>query len=296
VADPPRILVLMLYAGENELERSLASLRAQTHSRWEHRLFDNLPNKEAHEALQREVMARSAEFDLFVKLDADMVLRGPDALARIAELFRAHPGTDHARTVVHDWFSDSLIMGLHIWSNRVRWEPSDERLFVDTAPVCPGHRLTVESDPAPFAEHCPDPSPHQAFFFGVHRALKALQRERPPRRFSYGLSRGQWRILRGTWEHFRRSGDVRLALAVQGAELVFSGRIDASRIDDKQGAQRALFEGVAGLSARELERRLAPRWDPAHGAQLRYHLQVTPRRIASLPFEVWRKLRYGATS
>lgn len=292
----PRILVLTLYAGEEEFERSSESLRAQSHTRWERKIFEFLPNKEAHEALQDEVTRRSGEFDLFLKLDADMVFRDRDALERIVDLFHAHPGTDHARTAVHDWFCDSLVMGLHIWSNRVHWEPSHERLFVDTEPSYPGRRLTLWSDPAPFVDHCPDPGPHQAFHFGVHRALKALQRERPLRHFSYGLSRVQWRILRGTWAHFRRSGDARLALAVMGAELVLSGRIAEREIADKREAQRELCEEFAVLSAEELARRLAPRWDRTRGAPLSYFARVTPKRIASLPLEVWRKLRHSETS
>ena len=292
----PRILVLTLYSGENELERGRESLRAQTLTSWEQRTFSHLPNKEAHEALQAEVMARAGDFDLFLKLDADMVLRHPDALAQVAELFRRHPDTDHLRAVVHDWFCDAPIIGVHVWSSRVRFPASDERLFVDTPPVYPGRRLTLETPPAPFVDHCPDPSPHQAFFFGVHRALKALQAERPIRRFSYGLSRGQWQILRGTWRHFRRSGDRRLALAVMGAELVLSGRIRQTEVQAKQGAWTELFRDFAELPGAELERLLAPRWDRASGAPLRYFAQVTPRRIASLPLEVWRKLRDGATS
>jgi hypothetical protein len=296
VTDPPRILVLTLYTGEREFERSLDSLRVQTCTSWEHKVFEFLPNKAAHEALQREVTRRSDDFDLFVKLDADMVFRERHALERIAELFRAQPDVDHTRSVVRDWFSDSLVMGLHIWSNRVRWEPSDERLFVDTAPVYPGRRLTLWSAPAPFVDHSPDPAPQQAFHFGVHRALKALQRERPLRRFSYGLSRGQWQILRGTWAHFRRSGDPRLALAVMGAELVLTGRIAELEIADKRDTRRELYEEFAALSADELARRLAPRWDRTRGAPLSYFARVTPRRVASLPLEVWRKLRYGETS
>ncbi len=294
--DPPRILVLTLYTGEREFERSTASLRAQTLSSWERRVIEFLPNKAAHEALQHEVMRRRGEFDLFVKLDADMVFRRPDALDGIAELFRAHPDADHARTAVHDWFSDSLVMGLHVWTSRVRWEPSDERLFVDTAPVYPGRRLTLWSEPAPFVDHCPDPTPQQALYFGVHRALKALQRGRPVRRFSYGLSRGQWQILRRTWQHFRRSGDRRLGLAVMGAELVLSGRIREVAIADKRDSADVLCDELASLDAGELARRLGPRWDRALGAPLSYLARVTPRRIASLPLEVWRKLRDGQTS
>lgn len=291
----PRALVLTLHSGEQEYERAVASLRRQTFTRFEHRVFENLPNKEAHEALQHAVMESGADFDVFLKLDADMVLRSDDALERIVALFREHPGVDHVRSVVHDWFSDSLIMGLHAWSNRVRWESSDERLFVDTHPVFPGEKLSLWSDPAPFAEHCPDPSPHQAFHFGRHRALKALQSDRGPATFSYGLAIGQWRILRGTWEHFRRSGDPRLGLAMMGADAVLCQRVGEAHVTDKRDDARALFEACADLSADELSVRLAPRWGRWLGAPLRYALRIAPRALVAAPREVAQSL-FGASS
>ena len=104
MADRPRVLVLTLFSGEQEYEEAVAALERQSFRGFDHRVFEHLPNKEAHEALQRAVMESAADYDLFLKLDADMVFRSGDALAQIVELFRARPEVDHARTVVHDWF------------------------------------------------------------------------------------------------------------------------------------------------------------------------------------------------
>ncbi len=292
----PRVLVLTLYSGEQELEQGRASLRAQSLGSWEQRVFEFLPNKRAHQALQREVMASLSDFDLFLKLDADMVLRDARALERLVAFFRADPRLDHLSTAVHDWFSDSLIMGLHLWSSRVRFETSDERLFVDEHPVYPGLRQILMSEPAPFASHCPDPSPHQAFFFGLHRALKALQRERTVSRFSIGLSRGQWQILQRTWDHFLRSGDRRLGLAIWGADQVLRGRVSEAGVEQKRDAYAVLLAESEALDAAALRAQLGPRWGPTGGAARDYWSRVAPRAAAALPLEVWRKLRTGSTS
>jgi len=286
-----RVLVLTLRTDEQEFERSLASLRAQDYGEWDHRVFTGLPNREAHQALQREIMQRAGEYALFVKLDADMVFNRDSALGEIVGLFRDAPEADHARCVVHDWFSDSLIMGLHVYSSRVRWEESDEPLFVDTRPHYPGRRLSLWSAPAPFVDHCPDPSPRQSFFFGVHRALKALQPERGATRFAYGLAAGQWKILRGTWRHFLRSRDRRLALAVAGADAVLDRRIAADRVEDKQGAFQEHFDACASLDADALERRLAPSWGRWSGAPLRYAARIAPRALVAIPLELTRARR-----
>jgi hypothetical protein len=222
-----------------------------------------------------------------------MVFTRESALREIVGLFRDNPEADHARTVVHDWFSDSLIMGLHVYSSRVRWESSDEPLFVDTLPEFPGCEVSLWSAPAPFVDHCPDPSPRQAFFFGVHRAVKAIQPGRGATRFAYGLAAGQWRILRDTWRNFLRRRDPRLALAVMGADSVLCRRIDTDRVRDKQGAFQEHFDACARLDADALERRLAPSWNRWSGAPLRYAARIAPRALVAIPLELARARRSG---
>jgi hypothetical protein len=293
MADAPRVLVLTLRSDEQEFERSVASLRAQDYTEWDHRVFESLANREAHQALQREIMQRAGEYELFVKLDADMVFNRSSALGELVALFRETPDADHARCVVHDWFSDSMIMGLHVYSSRVRWGANDETLFVDTLPEFPGRQRSLWSAPAPFVDHCPDPSPRQAFFFGIHRALKAIQPDRGPSRFAYGLAAGQWRILRGTWRHFLRSRDPRLALAIMGADAVLRRSIEVDHVKEKQGAFQEHFDACAGLDADALERRLAPSWNAWSGAGLRYASRIGARALVAIPLELARARRRG---
>jgi hypothetical protein len=256
----PRVLVGTLYAGENELDLCRESLRAQSHTCWEQRILQDLPNREAHLCLYRTFMEAAQEFDLFLKLDADMVLRQPDSLARLVEVFRDRPALDHLETDVQDWFSATPILGIHAFSNRVAWQEPADALFVDLPPGYPGCKLELRGQVAPLVDHCPDPSPEQAFSFGVHRALKTVQRDREADDFRPRRSLMQLGILCRTWEHFVRAGDRRLGLALWGAEQVFDGHIPFDTLVEKRDAVGPWFEAAARLDADALYRRLAPRW------------------------------------
>ena len=158
----PRTLVSTLYCGENEFEALKESLQAQTYSHWEHVVYKNLPNKEAHDRLYRTFMEQQDDFDLFLKLDADMVFRSSEGLRRIVDLFQETDQLDHLTLAVRDWYSDSLIEGLHTFSDRARWETGEESRFVDPSPIIPGQHQKLWSNPAPVVDHSPDPSPRQA--------------------------------------------------------------------------------------------------------------------------------------
>jgi hypothetical protein len=225
-----RILVGTLYSAENEFEHSKRSLQRQTHTDWEQVVFKHLPNKEAHDRLYRTFMERADDFDLFLKLDADMVFRSERSLQTLVELFESYSELDHALLAVRDWASDSLIMGLHAYSSRAVWTTSGEELFVDHSPSVPGKRLSTKGPPAPLVDHSPDPSPFQAFRFGVHRALKVVQRDRST--LSLFRSRMQWNLLNHVRRRFSETGHRRLCLIVAGAEEVFAGRVTRSEYDD----------------------------------------------------------------
>ena len=246
-----RVLVGTLYTGENEFEQSKRSLQRQTHENWEQVVFEHLPNKEAHDRLYRTFMERADEFDLFVKFDADMVFRSRTSLRTLVELFEAHPELDDALLAVRDWASDSLIMGLHAYSDRAVWTPSGDELFVDHSPSVPGKRLSTKGPPAPLVDHSPDPSPFQAFRFGVHRALKVVQRDRST--LSLFRSRMQWNLLNDVRRRFAETGHRRFGLIVAGAEEVFARRATRSEYDDAGDELRERYrQGYADVSSNEL--------------------------------------------
>lgn len=256
--EPARILVGTMYRGESAFEACRRSVLEQTHPEVEQRVVEGLPNREAHETLYRSFMEAADAYDLFVKLDADMVLRGADALAEVARYFRRRPGLDHAIFAVRDWLSGELIEGLHVFTGRARWTFPDEDLFVDPGPDAPGGSATVWEAPAPLADHLPEPEPYEAFRFGVHRGLKLRQAGR--RRVRFGQFLLQRRVLAGCWRRFAATGDRRPGLAVLGAELVLRGELGPEHYGDDETAMRLRFRAEDDAEAPELRDRLAPAW------------------------------------
>jgi hypothetical protein len=209
----------MLFSGENERPEAVASLQGQSLESWRMFGVDYLPNKQAHDRLFETFMQHSDSCDFFLKLDADMVLRGGGALQTIADAFDADPSLSALLYDVHDWYSDYLIPGLTTFRSSVKWGPNPDELMVDHMPQMQGRALRIQGPPAPLAVHCPNPSPLQAFRYGLHRAVKMLQHDRPP------ASREPKRLgvhliaLNATWEAYRHKGDRRRLLAVAGAEF-----------------------------------------------------------------------------
>ena len=169
----PRIFVGTLACGEAERAECLAAVAAQTGVSITHTVIENLPELEAHNALWDAWELAKARHDLFVKIDADTVLTRPTALEEITALFTDEAVTG-AQILLHDFFTDGLIAGLNAFSRAVTFRRATDRLWTDR--VDGGHRVVLKGEPvrhlAPIGWHCRAPHPHQAFHFGLHRALK----------------------------------------------------------------------------------------------------------------------------
>ena len=255
----PRVLVLTLSTDEPQLERCVDSVRAQKQVTLEHRIISGLGNAEAHRELYATIESRASEFDVFVKVDADMVLAGDAVLGVIAGMFRRDPELDHVQLAIDDFYTDEPIMGVHAFSPRASWPRTDEQLFVDASPLIPGRRAVLWKPPVPIAVHSPDPSPWQAFRFGVHRASKAFQHGRS--RFRGSQAREQWRTLTRTWDAFLRHGDAERGLTTYAADLVWRNAIEL----DEDGYRGEIVDGEywsAPKEPDELRAMLEQRWRP----------------------------------
>lgn len=173
--DAPKALVLTLYCGEAEYEACKASVTRQVNVETEHVYFEWLPNSEAHEAVYRTIMERSDQFDVFLKLDADMVLVHENAIRDVYEIMLEVPETDHLSMPVYDLPSGTFLMGFHLFSRRAGWTFPLDPLFPDRNPDVPGIQRIDDSLQRRIVDHMPSPSPCQAFALGVHRASKIAQ-------------------------------------------------------------------------------------------------------------------------
>lgn len=243
------ILAGIMYCIENEYDDAIWSLGRQSFKDTDYFSVENLPNKEAHDTLYSHFMANADKYDLFLKLDADMVLCRTDFLSNVAQVMQKNSQIDDLEIGVHDFFTDRLIYGLHIYRNTVQWYISDETIFVDT-----GARIRQKVQDmkvlAPAAWHCPNPSPFQAFHFGIHKAIKVCQTDIAEVRAAFRQSHiGNIRRL---YAQYLLRRDRRLGLAVAGAFYGLINRCGSSYADFNNADLLNAYESFQVLAAEDL--------------------------------------------
>jgi hypothetical protein len=223
-----RILVGTLYTIENEIGECLAALHRQTYPAYDHFIVEGLPDRDAHDALYGRFMKLADDYDLFLKLDADMVIENEFLFEQIVGVFRSNNHIDMFTIPVYDYFSRQFILGLHTFRNTVTWQLRDD-VFTDKHNV---HRTRIFVDQGPLtpaAIHCPNPSPFQSFHLGIHRGVKirvALQR--PVQLRNYLLTHVS--SIDYTWKNFLREEDTNLGFASLAAELSIQGQFTEKHI------------------------------------------------------------------
>lgn len=267
-----RVLVVTLHTDEPQFDWCRASVADQTNVDVEHVTLSGLSNVEAHRRCYELIQLRAAWFDFAVKLDADMVLASDTVLNAIGRLMDRSPGVDHLSFAVDDFFTAGPLMGLQVFSPRVSWQLDDEELFVDPSPQIPGRRMDLWQPGFRVAAHAPEPSSLQAFRFGVHRALKAVQPCRDRVRGSQAVE--QWRILMATWNAFESGRDHRRGTAISGAEAVLSGALDGSVGYRCEAVSRALSCVPDGVE--DLRSQLRPGWERMWRRNLRRFRRLGP--------------------
>jgi len=147
-----------------------------------------------------------------------------------------------------------LIFGLHAYRNTVRWPKTDENLFVDACPlVTPAESIQDDRELAPAAWHCPDPSPFQAFHYGVQKAVKLVQPDRENKLTGY--LHFYWRVINRLHTVFYRTQDIRIGFAALGAEIGLRGGISPAQLSYSDPRLRDFFEHhLADLSLSAVRR------------------------------------------
>ena len=248
-----KILVGVMHCIENEFEQCLAAIDRQTHPAYDRFVLSQLPNKEAHDRLYGTFSERARDVDLFVKIDADMVLARPTFFQEVVDRFTRESGLQHVQIALDDWFTGRRVMGLHVYRSTHRWVRNAEAHFVD---MVDGEATLVNDIDvlAPAGSHCPNPSPFQAFHFGVHKATKVLQQERQDRNLNQSCTHwGHFALLEA---HYHRSRDSRLGLAVAGFLHGIRHLYGPAHVDFSNAETRAAFERYRPMPPDELNRAL----------------------------------------
>ena len=120
-----RVLVGILYCGENEFDECINSIQRQELVGVDYFVVENLPNKEAHNVLYENFMRNASNFDYFIKVDADMVLCKNTFFSDVISEMNEDLSFDNYQIAVLDHYTNSLIYGLHIYRNKVTWNISN---------------------------------------------------------------------------------------------------------------------------------------------------------------------------
>lgn len=238
------IFVGTLYSNENEFEDCLGSIESQTYKKYQHFIYKNLPNKEAHRVLFSNFLDKRDIFDIMIKIDADMVLTSDCLFENIVTKMKQCSELEVFSIAVQDFFSGKLINGLNTYRNSVQWNFTKDTMFVDIPEVSPEKQVFDKTILAPAAIHCKNPSPFQAFHYGVHRGLKSLQKKH---------STTHWALLENTWKNFILVKDPRIGLAIIGAELVYGGKFTKKDVDYTNPNLHSVIEPYLSMNYNEIK-------------------------------------------
>ena len=250
-----KILVGIMYCGEQEYPECLESIKMQTYEDFDYFTIENLPNKDAHDLLYKKFMEHENTHDLFIKIDADMVLIRDDLFERIVNKFKSTPGLKNLEIAVHDYFSNKLIWGLHTYRNDMKWIKKDDQLLVDYVyrdNFREGERLADDKEFAPAAIHCKSPSLFQSFHYGIHKALKVIQPDRKvlqPQWCTY-----HWDIINHIKNNFIGSSDIRIGMSLLGTEIGLTGQIQVDCLDYTNPKLFNIFKGYQDMDISQVHK------------------------------------------
>jgi hypothetical protein len=167
------IFVGTLFSGESEFDKHVNVINSQKKIKVSHHVISNMNEFEAHQKLWSDWQDVRCQFDLFVKIDADTVLKSENSLYEISKLFD-NPAVSGVQIKILDYFSNSLISGINSFSPKVKFKSRASRLMPDKVDynhgiVLKGHE-TKHLEPVAF--HCLHPNQKQSFYYGYHRKLK----------------------------------------------------------------------------------------------------------------------------
>jgi hypothetical protein len=176
MSDDPAIFVGTMYSGEGDFSQCCEAISNQTGVIVSHAVIADLPEKEAHNQLWQAWRDNKDTHDLFVKIDADTVLRTPETLRQIYDQFAKNPRVTGFQAPLHDYMTDGHINGLNAFSPKVIFNDTRDNLYCDRA-VDTGHDIVLREKDLPIelvpaGLHCHHATEVQSFHYGVHRMLK----------------------------------------------------------------------------------------------------------------------------
>ena len=245
-----KILVGIMHSKEPQVEDCIKSVNNQKYNdHYDYFVISGLTKREAHDKLYSQFMNKQDEFDIFIKLDGDMVIERSDFFIFIEEKFKRYINLDWIRLEVFDYFLQENMSGLNIYSNTVRWNTNSNNFFTDRTMIKNSVRKDIGIVPSEkWITHCKDASLYQAFNFGFHRAIKAFQ---------FNSNKKIYSTLQ--WNAFLRISKLNNAnpskmnlLIIASLAYVVINKIGDAAINEKSKEKKETFLFLSQLSVDEL--------------------------------------------
>jgi len=169
-----RVWVGTMYSGESEYEDSKRSVSQQTGVDISHFLIEGKSEHDAAVLLYSTWESLKSNYDFFVQVDADTILRHPRVIEQMYHSIKDSHEYTSVQAPLHDFLTDSHIMGLNGYMPSIRWvTDTTDKLYTDRCHV--GNITKISGLPEsliPAGLHASQPTDMQAYHFGVHRGLK----------------------------------------------------------------------------------------------------------------------------
>lgn len=136
-----RCFVGTMFCCENEFEDMKLSVQAQKNIKIAHCIVKDREELQAHQELYATWEACKDNFDLFVQIDADMVLAHENALCEAANLLMnsVERGNNSIVCFLHDWMMNDLVQGMRFSHKSVVFNKPSNLLFPDRCNVPIGY-------------------------------------------------------------------------------------------------------------------------------------------------------------
>ena len=236
-----KVLVGILYCGENEFTSCLASIKSQNYKHFDYFIIENLPNQLAHNSLYQKFMNRANEFEYFIKIDADMVLCRNTFFTEVISEMENSLEIDNLQIAVHDYFTDSLIYGLHVYRSSVKWRITDIKndIFVDRIEII-NKRKNDKTKLAPAAKHAPNPSLFHSYHFGLHKTVKIIQPTK--KHLDMESSTFHFSNIINTFKHYSRTRNKKLLFALEGFNDTIKYKYNPSNINYNDPFVKSIYD------------------------------------------------------
>ncbi len=237
------ILVGLLYTLENEYNECLRSIHSQSTVKYEVYEVINKPKNVAHDLLYTHFVNNSGQYDLLIKIDADMVIEDKRLFYKIVNEFKANKYLDYLYISTYDHFTDVNYGGVNVYRNTVRWNNNKDNYFTDRVhrneTIRESKKWKVPEE-TPLIHHCPNPNNYQAFHFGIHRAIKAFQFGKANKRSQYV----HWTMFSKVKRKYFITKDRKYLLVLAGATYAVSHKLTDTAININDEKINKIYEEI----------------------------------------------------